>query len=393
MSSYNPAFELSTAKGAKNPILQVGDITNYARNALKMVWMGTNRQVTGIGAEANTTLTIYVDCEDGDPLPSIECTQFIGTWQGWRSGAIPRSKGVNFITVPSYYQDWDNTVPGGPLYIVNPYTSEQQSSNVKVYIEGGYSFPVYRAGDDEDAYLKALEDYLLEAEDNKNMLPNITEIVSNNVILTVTATQAQEKYINSNYSVSAVLENWERYLHELYDFAGVFDSANYNETAKYLNVNIRVMQSLSGAAAYAFGEHIGIYPNGDWVVTCLKGEDFGWGVTHELGHMMEITEREWGEYTNNMWSQFNKCALLYEDARGNFNAFLEATVMSFTVVYQEVQQEENGGNNQGGDNTEDNQKDGTEPWVYVLIVAIVAVLIMIIAIILSKKLRKSSKNL
>ncbi len=332
--SFDPAFELSTADGAENPIIRAGDTAGYARNTLKMVWMGTNRQVTGIGAEAGTTLTVFVDCKEGDPLPSIECTQFLGTWQGWRSGPISLSKGINFITVPNYYRDWSNTVPGGPLYIVNPYTQSQQSDRVKVYIEGGYSFPVYRTGESEGEYLADLENYLASVGQEADRLPDMTEITGDNVILTVTASQAHTQYAAGGYSPAGALANWKEYLSALYDFCGVYDEGHSDPRAQYLNVNIRVMQPLAGAAAYAYGEHIGIYPNGDWEVTCLRAENFGWGVTHELGHMMDISERTWGEYTNNMWSQFNKCALSGEDARGNFGAFLSAAVKD-GVPYEE----------------------------------------------------------
>lgn len=334
--AYNSAFEFSTADGADNPIVRAGNTAGYADNTLKMVWLGTNRQVTGVGAAAGETLTVFVDCEEGDPLPSIVFTQHIGNWNSWKSGAYTLSRGINFITVPNLYNSgWSTkTLPGGPVYIVNPYTEEQQSAGVKVYIEGGYSFPVYRAGDSDEEYLSSLESYLDSVKENPDSLPDLTEIVSDNVMLTVTASQALKQYTSGNYSPSRALENWKKYLNALYDFGGVFDKEHYDSRSQYLNVNIRVMQSLSGAAAYAINEYIGIYPGNSWEVTCLRGENFGWGVTHEIGHLMEISEREWGEYTNNMWSQYNKCALDGESARGNFAAFLAATVKD-GVPYEE----------------------------------------------------------
>lgn len=318
--------ELSTADGAENPITRAGDVAGYARNSLKMVWMGTNRQVTGIGAAGGETLTVFVEAEEGDPLPSIVCTQFMGTWQGWRSGTIALSRGINFITVPDYYQDWSNTVSGGPIYIVNPYTPDQQSDKVKVYIEGGYTFPVYRENDDEEDYVARLESYLDKVAEKPDYLADMTEITNDNVILTVTASQALKQYKTNGYSPASALGGWKDYLRSLYSFCGVYDEKYYDERAEYLNVNIRVMQSLAGAAAYAYTEHVGIYAGSDWELTCLRGSNFGWGVTHELGHMMDISERTWTEYTNNMWSQYNKCALAGEEARGNFSAFLSSTV-------------------------------------------------------------------
>ena len=50
---------------------------------------------------------------------------------------------------------YENKVPaGGPMYIANLYTKEQQSSNVKIYFENGVIFPVFRKGDDVTKFVK-----------------------------------------------------------------------------------------------------------------------------------------------------------------------------------------------------------------------------------------------
>ncbi len=287
---------------------QVGNIVNYARNTLKMTWQGTNRQVTGINVKANETIKIYVEAEEGDPLPSVIFTQHLGHWSKWLSGTYTLSRGENILTAPNLYDSsWSvQTLAGGPIYLVNPYTSEQQSANVKVYIEGGDIFPVFYQGGDEQEYKEELTEYYNSYE--SATVQNITEIVSNNVILTVQATRAYYYYIQNNLSVQQVCDNWDEYLKGLYAFDGVsydINNEHYNKLANYLNVNVRIMQPY--AAAYAYTEHIGIQI-GNWQDVSLQGSSWGWGMTHEIGHMMDISERVVSETSNNMISNFNKCA-------------------------------------------------------------------------------------
>ena len=291
-------------------IKQVGNIYNYARNDLDMVWQGTNRQATGIYAKPNEVLKIYVQADELDPLPQLVFTQHQGYWNQWKSGNYTLQRGENTITVPSLYNaSWSvKTLAGGPIYLINPYTTLEQSQNVKVYIEGGTVFPIFYMDEDEIRYEKNLRDYIDLLNANPDTYLNLTEIVSNNVILTVQASRAYDFYITQNLSVQKVCENWDNYLKGLYTFEGVSfdkDSEHYDERANYLNVNIRIMQPY--AAAYAYTEHVGIQTN-NWQDTALIGQNFGWGMTHELGHMMDISERVVSETTNNMVSNFNKSA-------------------------------------------------------------------------------------
>lgn len=303
--------EFSTDKETKGKyIKQVGNVWDYGRYDLDMTWQGTNRQVTGIYAKPNETITIYVDANSTDPLPQIVFTQHQGSWSQWKSGNYTLQIGENVLTTPNLYNSsWSTkTLAGGPIYIINPYKPTEQSQNVKLYIEGGTVFPVYYMGQDEIRYEKNLRDYveLLNAQPENYL--NLTEIVSNKVILTVQASRAYDYYITQNYSVAKVCENWDTYLKSLYIFEGVnFDknSPSYDERAEHLNVNVRIMQPY--AAAYAYTEHIGIQTN-NWQDTAITGENFGWGMTHEIGHMMDISERVVSETTNNMVSNFNKSA-------------------------------------------------------------------------------------
>ncbi len=303
--------EFSTDKDMNGKyIKQVGNVWDYARYDLDMTWQGTNRQVTGIYAKPNETITIFVEANPTDPLPQIVFTQHLGYWSQWKSGNYTLQIGENILTTPNLYNSsWSvKTLAGGPIYIINPYTTEEQSQDIRLYIEGGTTFPVFYMGQDEIRYEKNLRDYneLLDAQPENYL--DITEIVSNKVILTVQASRAYDFYITQNYSVAKVCDNWETYLKSLYVFEGVNftkGTLNYDDRAEYLNVNIRIMQPY--AAAYAYTEHIGIQTN-NWQDTAITGENFGWGMTHEIGHMMDISERVVSETTNNMVSNFNKAA-------------------------------------------------------------------------------------
>lgn len=320
--------ELTTG-GDIPTIGRYGDIVNYAQGELKMIWQGTNRQATGIAASEKDKLVVYVECEEGDPLPAITFTQHIGHWSRWCGGWYQLKPGINYVSVPNLYDSsWGTpTNPGGPIYLVNPYTEKEQSANVKIYIEGGYTFPVFRTGEDVQEYKDELGEYLDNYAENPAVLNDLTELVGNRVILTLTSTMADKYYLSGDTSPQATVDGWDNYLKQLYEFAGVtFDSSEerYDERVHYLNVNIRVMQPW--AAAYAFGEHVGIQKGGEWEHAAFRGNSFGWGHSHELGHMMDIGERTWTETTNNMWAQFNKTFIMNEGARGNFAGFWEVMV-------------------------------------------------------------------
>lgn len=316
-----------TTGGENAEIRRAGNIAQYAQNTLKMVWMGTNRQPTGIAAAPDQTLTVFVDCEEGDPLPSIVFTQHLGHWSKWKSGEFKLQKGINRFTVPDLYDaGWTvKTAPGGPVYLVNPYTEEEQSDSVRVYIEGGYTFPVYREGGDEAAFLAGVASFLEAHEQSPDDVADAAEIQSDSVILTLSASQVKAQCIDGKVSPEKVCKDWDDYVLSLLDFAGVALSPSdngYDPRAPYINVNVRIMQPW--AAAYAYGEHVGIQ-KGSWESTVLTGAGYyGWGFAHELGHMMDISERTVSETTNNMWSQFDQAMHGNMEARGEFAEFTAA---------------------------------------------------------------------
>lgn len=73
----------------------------------------------------------------------------------------------------------------------------------------------------------------------------------------------------------------------------------------------------SAADAYATEQHVGIRINTGWETVALQGSGFGWGTSHEIGHIIEIGECRVLEYTNNMVSNFNETVLDKMPSRGD----------------------------------------------------------------------------
>ncbi len=310
---FDARREFSTAPDAENKIARNGDIVSYAKNTLKFNSFTTNRQVTGIAARADEVVNIYVEAEEGDPLPRIRFSQFYGHWSKWLGGEIRLSRGLNRLTVPylknsSYSKE---VVSGGAIYIVNPYDETQQSSNVKVYIEDGDLYPVFRKDDDENTYKAELAEYVAAVNANPDKVINITELVSNHTMMTVQANRANELYQTN--SPQENMENWETTVRDVLHFAGVeFEEGQpyYDKRNNFLNVNFRVSQHWPNGFMFCHTEHIGLYAGGseDTLIRSVNDNgksSIGWGFIHEIGHALDIPERTVGETTNNMVANYN----------------------------------------------------------------------------------------
>ena len=134
-----------------------------------MGWGCTNRQSTGIFGLSNEKIIIYVDAnEDEIHLPSIRFSQFIGIYHKWLSSPYQLKKGKNEFIVEKFDIEKSiiELISGGPIYIENKFTSEEQSQSIRIYIEGGVLFPVFRKGDDEEEYRNTLNQYILQYNNN-----------------------------------------------------------------------------------------------------------------------------------------------------------------------------------------------------------------------------------
>lgn len=284
---------------------QHGDIVKHARENLKLTSYGTNLQPTGIVAKPGEVFNIYVEAEEDKPLPKVAFTQQEGNYGNWiRTYSLNR--GVNTITVPEIYNEgWSKkSNRGGAVYLINPYTPEQQGKSPIVRIDGGEHFPLFNKGDNKEEFLTELKNYKKKLDQNPNTMVDIFEFNTDRLMFTGTASAAYKVYIDENRDLDTSIDTWNKQLEEGYKLAGLSDEEeDIRHNSKNLKTPIRLMQPFG--AAYAASDHIGLQRH---VMDIFLREDKSsmnsiiWGTMHEVGHQMDIPARTWGEVTNNMWA-------------------------------------------------------------------------------------------
>lgn len=287
---------------------QYGDRNAHANKNLKFGF-GNNNQPTGIVARPGEIVTVYVDAEPGQPLPQLMFSQQEGSFASW-GRTVSLHVGKNVITVPAVSQNdgWyrHDVTPGGAVYIVNPYTQEQQSKAPVIrFATGCEKFPIMDENTDEEEFLELLKDYKERVDEDKVANPNVmdrkmidvVEIVSDHLVFTGTATGAYEAYINQKFGPMNTVNMYNDHMDVVFDYLGM-DGSNEKNDIKYTRENIRLAQPFG--YMYAASGHIGV--QGDVMVSMLTSVG-SWGVDHEMGHKLDIGVRTIGEVTNNMIPQ------------------------------------------------------------------------------------------
>ncbi|MER1987337.1 MAG: NPCBM/NEW2 domain-containing protein [Solibacillus sp.] len=283
---------------------QYGNMASHSQKVLKMQY-GNNNQPTGIAARAGEKITVYVDADPSGPLPQLVFTQQEGSWNAW-SSTVSLKPGINEFTVPTIYNG--NVTQGGPIYIVNPYTPDQQQKTPLIRIEGGEQFPIFTKTSNVDEFKAFLIDYKNRLEADVAAHPTVTErklidvveLVSDRIVFTGTASQAYDAYITKNFDPMATVNGYDVWINKVFEFSGL-DGSSETHDPKDIRENIRLMQPYG--AMYAAGNHTGIQRG----TVPLMFSDFrqtypGWGLTHEIGHRMAVGVREYPEVSNNMVS-------------------------------------------------------------------------------------------
>ncbi|ETT59598.1 hypothetical protein BSK66_00875 [Paenibacillus odorifer] len=294
---------------------QRGDMKKHAQQNLR-IGFGTNNQPTGLAAMPGETINVYVDAASGDKLPSLIFSQQEGAWNSWARGVQLRA-GKNTITVPeiattsAYAHD---VTKGGTVYIVNPYTAEEQGKAPLIRFEGLEKIPFMTKTTDPEQFRTFLTTYKQRLDEDKAAHPNVqdrklidvVEMASDHVIFTGTATEAYNKFITQGNNPLDTVTGYDTWMKSIFTFYGLDGSSEIHD-AKLIRENIRLMQPYG--AMYAAGDHTGIQLG---TVGTMLG-DFnkaypGWGLNHEIGHRLAMGEREYGEVTNNMVSMFMSVA-------------------------------------------------------------------------------------
>lgn len=287
---------------------QHGDRTAHSNQNLKFGF-GNNNQPTGVLAKPGDTVVVYVDVEPGKPLPQLFFSQQEGSFANW-GRTVSLHAGKNVITVPEVTQNdgWyrHSVTPGGAVYIVNPYTEDQQGKAPVIrFAEGVELFPLMDENTDEQEFLELLKDYKARVDADKEANPDVmdrqmidvVEIVSDHLVFTGTATGAYEAYVNQGFSPLQTVNMYNDHMDLVFEYLGL-DGSNELNDVKYTRENIRLAQPFG--YMYAYTNHIGV--QGDVMVSMLTTVG-GWGVDHEMGHRLDIGVRTIGEVTNNMIPQ------------------------------------------------------------------------------------------
>ena len=349
------AQDLLNDKNALKEIIKVDTSVTTKKDSNVPFLGGLNAwQPLGVVAHANETIKVYVgnpNKKTGDSTNlCIVPTQYHAEAAYWKGNSIALKVGVNEISIPQIITS--GREKGGSLYV--EYTGNDSNEQYSVRVAGGEKIPVLdlskldRVADKEER-LEKVETYLEEIkaqvqnlqtnhntkhqnieelkyeydpEKEENCISGATEIVLDQMMYSVSARQILEG-LKSNTAQGTDVEKLHNSLVAMEDMIDLFYShkgLTKDESAGPLvqypvsRLNIRYHIMFAGAAMYAGGQHIGI-PYGD-VPTLAQGkpiklkEDgsyesgnyFGWGISHEIGHIINESYYVHGEVTNNYFS-------------------------------------------------------------------------------------------
>ena len=287
---------------------QHGDRNAHNNKNLKFGF-GNNNQPTGIVARPGETITVYVDVEEGKPLPQLMFSQQEGSFANW-GRTVSLYPGKNVITVPKVTQEdgWyhHSVTPGGPVYIVNPYTAEEQGKAPVIrFAKGVEEFPTIDKNTNEVEFIKFLKEYKKRIDEDIEANPDVMdrkvidtfELVADNVVITGTVSGAYDAYVNQGFKPLDSLKMHNDHMNMLFEYQGI-DGRNEKNDIKYTRENIRLAQPYG--YMYAAIGHIGVQRD---VMSNILTNVGGWGIDHEIGHKMDIGVRTIGEVTNNMLPQ------------------------------------------------------------------------------------------
>ncbi|MGL4738027.1 MAG: M60 family metallopeptidase [Cellulosilyticaceae bacterium] len=285
-------------------------------------------QPTGLMAHADEEIIVYVDAPQGGDMPKLVASQFYGDG-GWRKD-IALKPGRNVVKVPRVVNY--NTTKGGPLYL--EYTGADQGQT-RVHIRKGTDMPTLELLDLDDtaqmtAHKNIIRAYIEELDARVDQLVaitpkvdlakdprNSTEIGTAKVLLSVPANGILESIQaglegDLEAQVERVYEallTWEANMANHYEVLGLTpDHPESRHRWPDTRMNIRYMPMSSSAFMYAAADHVGIrYGSEKGLINETRASQtgyFGWGINHEIGHILNTNEYIYGEISNNIFALF-----------------------------------------------------------------------------------------
>lgn len=341
---FDPMREFSTEADAQNRIAQFGNVANYSDDTLKWHFAASDLLITGIYGIPNETFTVYVESEDAAHLPHLVITAHHGYYTNYRS-SVTLYRGANTFTF--------SKAEAGPVYIVNPYTPEEQKAEVSLYIEGGDFYPVFEKGGDGTAFLGTLKAYE-EARKADSSIPDLAELSTDFAFFTTTSSSLYDTYlVYHTIDPQKNLELWGDFFTALYEFNGIPTSRDslfgeyYDPRIEGVRLNFRYMRAVPNSGAYAFTYHIGFYNEQYWFANfCNDKVSVGthetskysmYAMGHEIGHMLDTDGRRLDETTNNMCATFSYLKLLGMPTSSQYQPYgssLEKLTRDATNTYE-----------------------------------------------------------
>lgn len=305
--------------------------------------MANDYQALGYSVRAGEEIVVYVGTK-GNILPELIFTQFYGE-SGKFAKSIRLQKGRNVIEVPKIH-DLD-VEKGGSIYVRYPNKSAS-NNEIKLRVSGGVKIPhlnVYGLINDESkedevkslarTYIKDLKAYVDTVEnfypsvfsskknnvykyDKETSVLNTTDIESDKVTLNLPATEilkgitdgieSEEDQVDRLYNTLLALEQT---MDITFAKKGLLDT----EEQPRSRMNFKYQRMFAKAFMYASSNHVGIgfnssaplmqgkpYVFNDDKTIKEDGSLFGWGIAHEIGHVVDKPKGTYTETTNNMLS-------------------------------------------------------------------------------------------
>ena len=366
----NLARDLLNDKNALKEVVSIDTSVTTKKDGNIPFLGGLNAwQPLGVTAYAKEKIKIYV----GNPNKKIGqntdlklvSTQYHAEAAYWKGTDRTLKVGINEIEVPQIITSAKEK--GGSLYI--EYTGNNPNDQYKVRVCGGEKIPVLNLSKldrntDKEKRLQLVGEYLSEIKNqvkdletnhnnkhskiealnykyetdpdkDEDCILGATEIVLDQMMYSVSARQIL-KGLQTNTAQGEEAEKLNDSLTAMEDMIDLFYShkgLDKNAAADSLNrypvsrLNIRYHKMFAGAAMYAGGQHIGI-PYKD-VPTLAQGKTiktkadgryesgnyFGWGISHEIGHIINESYYVHGEVTNNYFSVLSQAQDTNETVR------------------------------------------------------------------------------
>lgn len=328
-------------KQNKTELIQVDqNVSTRNDGNLKFAFSLSALQPLGISARARDELTIYVGADKGASYGlELVFTQFHGTAYAWQS-SVRLNKGKNTIIVPDLITTTDEH--GGALYLRytnGKPTGDAANKKIQVRVNGGYKTPFLdltgmkdgtkvEAMQKIDSYVATLDTYVNQTLpdlykdttfDSRSSVLNTTEIMTDKGLLSIPADSVWNTIAKKPNKSDTLYQNalaLEQFLRMAYTSKGLVDTQDNSRNAMPMTrINMRFSTMFDGAFMFAAGGHIGVpYEIGSTLVTGTPftkapgaekysgGDLFGWGIGHEVGHVIDGSGMIYGETSNNVIS-------------------------------------------------------------------------------------------